>query len=293
MPWIQFDDHFPNTIEVLRVVDANRSRAQVDADRAAAAERKRIAREKAVQRRRAELVTPAPTTTKHPSDRSHVTDHDVLLPRWRSMSRVTGSGADRRGEAWSGEEGARPSSRRSRPTFPAHADTARTPGVRLAVVAIARALRRRAGYCGRPRLAASPLRPAACRAITTTGPLPSRTGPAAPGQDARKMRFKRTPRPRRCASPSASSSNAKRAPRWERPLAVTLRLRPRRRPGPVAIDAALTRRHRRPVRSARSSGETSTRCLELITARSRAFGSPRRSTLAPGTGQSTHEAYPR
>jgi hypothetical protein len=232
MPWIQFDDHFPNTIEVLRVVDANRSRAQVDADRAAAAERKRIAREKAVQRRRAELVTPAPTTTKHPSDRSHVTDHDVLLPRWRSMSRVTGSGADRRGEAWSGEEGARPSSRRSRPTFPAHADTARTPGVRLAVVAIARALRRRAGYCGRPRLAASPLRPAACRAITTTGPLPSRTGPAAPGQDARKMRFKRTPRPRRCASPSASSSNAKRAPRWERPLAVTLRVRPRRRPGP-------------------------------------------------------------
>jgi hypothetical protein len=63
--------------------------------------------------------------------------------------------------------------------------------------------------------------------------------------------------------------------------------------GTVAIDAALTRRHRRPVRSARSSGETSTRCLELITARSRAFGSPRRSTLAPGTGQSTHEAYPR
>jgi hypothetical protein len=229
MPWIQFDDHFPNTIEVLRVVDANRSRAQVDADRAAAAERKRIAREKAVQRRRAELVTPAPTTTKHPSDRSHVTDHDVLLPRWRSMSRVTGSGADRRGEAWSGEEGARPSSRRSRPTFPAHADTARTPGVRLAVVAIARALRRRAGYCGRPRLAASPLRPAACRAITTTGPLPSRTGPATPGKDARKCGSSVHPTMR---EPERVVEQRKRAPRWERPLAVVLRLRPRRRPGP-------------------------------------------------------------
>jgi len=129
MPWVQFDDHFHNTIEVLRVLatdprplgvhllascwagahltdgavpdevvasfnaddgdvqrlcdagwwerveggyvlvrhrDHNRTRAQVEADREAAAERKRISREKAAQRRRAELVTPAPDGDEAP-----------------------------------------------------------------------------------------------------------------------------------------------------------------------------------------------------------------------------------
>ena len=123
MPWIQFDDHFPNTIEVLRVLEvdakplgvhllascwtgahltdgsvpdevvrsfkadpddidrlcdaglwqkveggyllvqhlaANRCRAQVEADREAANERKRLSRERAAQRRRADLAAHAP-----------------------------------------------------------------------------------------------------------------------------------------------------------------------------------------------------------------------------------------
>jgi hypothetical protein len=122
MPWIQFDDHFPNTIEVLRVLEvdpkplgvhllascwtgayltdgtvpdevirsfradpddvtrlcdaglwerveggyvlvhhlaANRSREEVEADRAAANERKRLSRERAAQRRRAEVAAHA------------------------------------------------------------------------------------------------------------------------------------------------------------------------------------------------------------------------------------------
>jgi hypothetical protein len=124
-------------------------------------------------------------------------------------------GGERRGAEGSGQ---RPSSRRSRPTFPAHADTARMPGVRLAVVAIARALRRRAGCCGPPRLAPPP-RPAACRAITTTAPLRSRTGLATPGKDAGNavQAYTQTPTMRERARRRATRNGR---PRWERPLAL-------------------------------------------------------------------------
>jgi hypothetical protein len=84
----------------------------------------------------------------------------------------------------------------------------------------------------RPAAPRNTPRPAACRAITTTGPLPSRTGPATPGKEPGNAVQAYTPDPPTIREPERVVEQRERAPRWERPLAVILRLRPRRRPGP-------------------------------------------------------------